>query len=87
MLAAARAALLVTTDRVVYEARRRIELGLKRSDLMAGLDALESKKKQLRHSCSDRHPRACPAGPWMAGTRPGHDGPFHLLRVGTAVGD
>jgi hypothetical protein len=40
MLAAARAALLVTTDRVVHEARRRIELGLKRSDLMAVLDAL-----------------------------------------------
>jgi hypothetical protein len=29
VLAAARAAALVTTDRVVHEARRRIELGLK----------------------------------------------------------
>jgi len=40
MLAAARAAPLATTDRVIHEARRRIELGLKRSDLMAILDAL-----------------------------------------------
>jgi predicted nucleic acid-binding protein len=36
----ARAIALVTTDRVVEEARRRIELGLKRPDLLRVIDAL-----------------------------------------------
>src|SRR6478672_3759230 len=36
------AAALVTTDRVVYEARRRIELGLKRPELLEILDELAS---------------------------------------------
>jgi hypothetical protein len=40
MLEAARAAALVTTDRVVQEARRRVELGLKRPDLLTVIDAL-----------------------------------------------
>jgi predicted nucleic acid-binding protein len=40
ILEAARAASLVTTDRVVYEARRRIELGLKRPELLPIVDAL-----------------------------------------------
>jgi predicted nucleic acid-binding protein len=40
ILEAARAAVLVTTDRVVHEARRRIELGLKRPDLLTIIDAL-----------------------------------------------
>jgi predicted nucleic acid-binding protein len=40
ILEAARAAVLVTTDRVVHETRRRIELGLKRPDLLAIIDAL-----------------------------------------------
>lgn len=40
LLAAARAASLVTTDRVVHETRRRIELGLKRPDLLPIVDAL-----------------------------------------------
>ena len=40
VLAAARAAFLVTTDRVVHEARRRIEFGLKRPELLEILDAL-----------------------------------------------
>jgi predicted nucleic acid-binding protein len=40
VLAAARAASLVTTDRVVHEARRRIELGLKRPELVSIIDAL-----------------------------------------------
>jgi predicted nucleic acid-binding protein len=40
VLMAARAGALVTTDRVVHEARRRIELGLKRPDLLVILDAL-----------------------------------------------
>ena len=40
VLAAARAARLVTTDRVVHEARRRIELGLKRPELLGIVDAL-----------------------------------------------
>src|SRR3954471_6801218 len=40
LLTAARAASLVTTDRVVQEARRRIELGLKRPELLAIIDAL-----------------------------------------------
>jgi predicted nucleic acid-binding protein len=40
MLEAARGAALVTTDRVVQEARRRIEFGLKRPDLLAIIDAL-----------------------------------------------
>ena len=35
-----RAAALVTTDRVVHEARRRIELGLKRPELLDLLDDL-----------------------------------------------
>jgi predicted nucleic acid-binding protein len=37
---AARRAALVTTDRVVQEARRRIELGLNRPDLLAVIDKL-----------------------------------------------
>ena len=40
ILQAARAGMLVTTDRVVHEARRRIELGLKRPDLLVIIDAL-----------------------------------------------
>jgi len=40
VLEAARAAVLVTTDRVLHEACRRIELGLKRPDLLAIVDAL-----------------------------------------------
>jgi predicted nucleic acid-binding protein len=40
VLVAARAANLVTTDRVVHEARQRIELGLKRPDLLVIIDAL-----------------------------------------------
>jgi predicted nucleic acid-binding protein len=40
ILAAAGAASLVTTDRVVHEARRRIELGLKRPELLEVLYAL-----------------------------------------------
>jgi predicted nucleic acid-binding protein len=40
VLQAAQATTLVTTDRAVQEARRRIELGLKRPDLLAIVDAL-----------------------------------------------
>ncbi len=40
LIEVARAANLVTTDRVVQEARRRIELGLKRPDLLDIVDAL-----------------------------------------------
>jgi predicted nucleic acid-binding protein len=40
VLMAARVAALVTTDRVVHEARRRIALGLKRPDLLVIVDAL-----------------------------------------------
>src|SRR5262245_4995970 len=40
ILAAARAAALITTDRVVHEARRRIELGMKRPELLEVLDDL-----------------------------------------------
>jgi predicted nucleic acid-binding protein len=40
LLEAARAAALVTTDRVVHEARRRIELGLRRPELLALIDGL-----------------------------------------------
>ena len=40
VLAATRSAMLVTTDRVVREARRRIELGLKRPDLLPIVDDL-----------------------------------------------
>ena len=40
VLAAARAAVLVTTDRAVAETRRRIELGLKRPELQPIVDAL-----------------------------------------------
>jgi predicted nucleic acid-binding protein len=40
LLEAARARALVTTDRAVHEARRRVELGLKRPDLLAIIDAL-----------------------------------------------
>jgi predicted nucleic acid-binding protein len=42
LLAAAQSATLVTTDRVVHEVRRRIELGLKRPDLLPIVDALVS---------------------------------------------
>lgn len=40
VLAAAGAAALITTDRVVHEARRRVELGLKRPDLLPLIDGL-----------------------------------------------
>ncbi len=40
VLAAARASALVTTDRAVAEARRRIDLGLKRPELHAIVDGL-----------------------------------------------
>lgn len=40
ILRAAESAILVTTDRVVQEARRRIELGLKRPELLGVLDDL-----------------------------------------------
>ena len=40
VLVAARSASLATTDRVVHEARRRIELGLNRPELLEILDAL-----------------------------------------------
>lgn len=40
VLAAARAAHLVATDRVVQEAKRRVELGLKRPELLGLIDAL-----------------------------------------------
>ncbi|HXY58819.1 MAG TPA: PIN domain-containing protein [Methylocystis sp.] len=40
LLQAARAARFVTTDRVVQEARRRIELGLNRPELVPIIDAL-----------------------------------------------
>jgi predicted nucleic acid-binding protein len=40
VLEAARAAAIVTTDRAVHEARRRIELGLKRPELLEIVDAL-----------------------------------------------
>lgn len=40
LLAAAASAVLVTTDRVVQEARRRVALGLKRPDLLDLLDDL-----------------------------------------------
>lgn len=40
IMEAQRASALVTTDRVVHEARRRLELGLKRPDLLGVLDDL-----------------------------------------------
>jgi predicted nucleic acid-binding protein len=40
ILAASRNRALVTTDRAVHEARRRIELGMKRPDLLAIIDTL-----------------------------------------------
>jgi predicted nucleic acid-binding protein len=40
IMEAQRASALVTTDRVVHEARRRIELGLKRPELLEVLDDL-----------------------------------------------
>jgi predicted nucleic acid-binding protein len=40
IMLAQRASVLVTTDRVVHEARRRIELGLKRPELLEVLDDL-----------------------------------------------
>jgi predicted nucleic acid-binding protein len=40
LLEAVRSATLVTTDRVVHEARRRIELGLRRPELLAIIDGL-----------------------------------------------
>ena len=42
LVEAARNAALVTTDRVVQEARRRIELGLRRPELLSVLDELVS---------------------------------------------
>jgi predicted nucleic acid-binding protein len=40
LLEAGRSAALVTTDRVVHEARRRIELGLRRPELLKIIDGL-----------------------------------------------
>jgi predicted nucleic acid-binding protein len=40
LLEAGRSAALVTTDRVVHEARRRIELGLRRPELLEIIDGL-----------------------------------------------
>jgi predicted nucleic acid-binding protein len=40
LLEAGRSAALVTTDRVVHEARRRIELGLRRPELLAIIEEL-----------------------------------------------
>lgn len=40
IIEAQRRAVLVTTDRVIQEARQRIELGLKRPELLAIIDAL-----------------------------------------------
>jgi predicted nucleic acid-binding protein len=40
ILEAQRVSVLLTTDRVIHEARRRIELGLKRPDLLEVLDDL-----------------------------------------------
>jgi predicted nucleic acid-binding protein len=40
LLQAARAAALITTDRVVHEARRRIEIGLRSPEFLAIVDAL-----------------------------------------------
>jgi hypothetical protein len=40
IMLAGRAAALVTTDRVLEEARRRLELGLKRPELLALIDDL-----------------------------------------------
>jgi predicted nucleic acid-binding protein len=40
LLEAGRSAALLTTDRVVHEARRRIELGLRRPELLAIIDGL-----------------------------------------------
>lgn len=40
LMEAQRASVLITTDRVVHEARRRIELGLKRPELLEVLDDL-----------------------------------------------
>ena len=40
LLEAGRSASLVTTDRVIHEARRRIELGLRRPELLAIIDGL-----------------------------------------------
>ena len=40
LVEAGRSAALVTTDRVVHEARRRIELGLRRPELLAIIDGL-----------------------------------------------
>jgi hypothetical protein len=42
---------LITTDRVVHEARRRLELGLKRPELLKVLDDLA---QQLLRSCRSR---------------------------------
>ena len=40
IIEAQQTSVLVTTDRVVHEARRRMELGLKRPDLLSVLDSL-----------------------------------------------
>lgn len=40
ILAAQRAAVLITTERAIQETRRRVELGLKRPDLLTVIDAL-----------------------------------------------
>ncbi len=40
LLAAQRVAVLITTDRVIHEVRRRIELGMRRPELLPLVDAL-----------------------------------------------
>lgn len=87
VLAAARAAVLVTTDRAVAETRRRIEFGLKRPELQPIVDALVAEMTIVPTAAlSALLPQAEIALADAAASRNGSIGDAHLLALAWSVG-
>jgi predicted nucleic acid-binding protein len=86
VLAAARAAVLVTTDRAVAETRRRIELGLKRPELQPIVDALVAEMTIVPTAAlSALLPQAEIALAEAVASRNGSIGDAHLLALALSV--
>ena len=86
VLAAARAAVLVTTDRAVAETRRRIEFGLKRPELQPIVDALVAEMTIVPTAAlSALLPQAEIALADAAASRNGSIGDAHLLALAWSV--
>ena len=86
VLAAARAAVLVTTDRAVAETRRRIELGLKRPELQPIVDALVAEMTIVPTAAlSALLPQAEIALAEAAASRNGSIGDAHLLALAWSI--